>query len=146
MFEQWAAVSTQTEESAPASARFERLVPFRTGTDIPIGIEDRFVTVDSVAVTSCPKPEDVRKADGKPDETTRLTVKFTYSNRDDDDWKCMYRVQVLDAAGAEIGSGAQERTMKGTEAADTNRVSVKMRTMDFPRAAKLKIRITAHPD
>lgn len=136
----------RAEESAPASSRFERIVPFRTGAEIPVGIEDRFVTVDSVAVTSWPKPEDVRKAEGKPDETTRLTVKFTYTNRDADDWKCTYRVTILDAGGREIGTGIQERTMNGGEAGDTNRVSVKMRTMDFPRAAKIKVKILAHPD
>jgi serine/threonine-protein kinase len=136
----------RTEDPVPATSRFERIVPFRTGSEIPVGIEDRFVKVESVAVTSWPKPDEVREAEGKPGETTKLTVKFTYTNRDDDDWKCVYRVQVLDASGREIGSGVQERTMNGTEAGDTNRVSVKMRTMDFPKAARLRVRIAAHPD
>ncbi len=132
--------------AASPAARLERVVPFRTKESIPVGIEDRFITIDSVEVTSWPKPDEVRKAEGKRDSTTKLTVKFTYSNRDDDDWKCVYRVQVLDDKGLEIGSGVQERKLNGTEAGDTNRVSVEMRTVDFPRAAKLRVKILANPD
>ncbi len=129
-----------------AAARLERVVPFRTKESVPVGIEDRFITIESVEVTGWPKPDEVRKAESNPGDTTSLTMKFTYSNRDDDDWKCTYRVQVLDDQGKEIGSGVQERTLNGTEAGDTNRVSVKMRTLDFPKAARLRVRILAHPD
>jgi hypothetical protein len=121
-------------------------VPFRTKESVPVGIEDRFITIESVEVTSWPKPDEVQKAESKPGDTTSLTLKFTYANRDDDDWKCIYRVQVLDDQGKEIGLGVQERTLNGTEAGDTNRVSVKMKTLDFPRAAKLRVKILAGPD
>jgi hypothetical protein len=133
-------------EPAPATSKLERIVPFRTGGAIPLGIEDRFVTIDTVEVSSWPKPDEVQKASGKPGEETKLTLKFRYMNRDDDDWKCVYRVQVLDEAGKEIGLGVQERTLNGTEANDTNRVVVKMRTVDFPRAARLRVKIVANPD
>lgn len=132
--------------SAAAAGKLERVVPFRTNESVPVGIEDRFITIEAVEVTGWPKPDEVRKAEGKPGETTKLTVKFTYANRDDDDWKCIYRVQVLDEKGSEIGSGVQERTLNGTEAGDTNRVSVEMKTLDFPRAARLRVKIIARPD
>ena len=137
---------TEPASSVNPAARLERVVPFRTKESVPVGIEDRFITIESVEVTSWPKPDEVRKAESKPDETTSLTVKFTYMNRDDNDWKCIYRVSVLDDGGREIGSGVQERTLNGTEAGDTNRVSVKMRTLDFPKAVKLRVRILARPD
>jgi len=137
---------TESAGSGNPSAHFERVVPFRTKESIPVGIEDRFITIESFEVTSWPKPDEVRKAERKPDDTTSLTVKFTYVNRDDDDWKCTYRVTLLDDGGREIGSGVQERTLNGKEAGDTNRVSVKMRTIDFPRAVKLRVRILARPD
>jgi len=137
---------TRPPEATGAASRLERVVPFRTGEEIPLAIEDRFVTIESVAVTSWPKQDEVRKAESKPADTTKLTLKFTYTNRDDDDWKCTYRISVLDANGREIGSGTQERTLNGTEAGDTNRATVQMRTLDFPKAAKLKVRILANPD
>jgi serine/threonine-protein kinase len=132
--------------SANPAARLERVVPFRTKESVPVGIEDRFITIESVEVTGWPKPDEVRKAESKPGDTTSLALKFTYSNRDDDDWKCIYRVQVLDDQGKEIGLGVQDRTLNGTEAGDTNRVSVKMKTLDFPRAAKIRVKILARPD
>lgn len=146
-------VSTPERASEPArppetdpSARLERVVPFRTGEAVPVGIVDRSITIESVAVTDWPKPEELRKAEAKPGATVGLTVKFTYANRDDEDWSCTYRVTVLDAEGREIGSGVQKRSLGGSEAGDTNRVSVKMRASDFARAAKLRVRILANPD
>ena len=133
-------------EAPSAASKLERTVPFQTGADIPVGIEDRFITVVAVSVVSWPKPDEVARAAGKPGDESKLTLKFSYMNRDDDDWKCIYRVQVLDQAGREIGSGVQERTMNGTEANDTNRVTVKMRTVDFPKAAKIRVKIVANPD
>ncbi len=146
-------VSTPERASEPVrpveadpSSRLERVVPFRTGEAAPVGIVDRSITIESVAVTDWPKPEELRKAEAKPGATIGLTVKFTYTNRDDDDWSCTYRVTVLDAEGREIGSGVQKRSLGGSEAGDTNRVSVKMRAVDFPRATKLRVRILANPD
>ncbi|MHB1045215.1 MAG: serine/threonine-protein kinase [Thermoanaerobaculia bacterium] len=138
-------VPARTVETDPAS-RLERVVPFRTGDAVPVGIVDRSITIETATVTDWPKPEDLRKAEGKPGETAKLTVKFAYTNRDDEDWSCTYRVTVLDAEGREIGSGVQKRSLGGSEAGDTNRVSVKMRAADFPRAAKLRVRILANPD
>ncbi len=145
--------STPERDSVPArpvetdpSSRLERVVPFRTGEAMPVGIVDRSITIETATVTDWPKPEDLRKAEGKPGETAKLTVKFAYTNRDDEDWSCTYRVTVLDAEGREIGSGVQKRSLGGSEAGDTNRVSVKMRVADFPRAAKLRVRILANPD
>ena len=137
---------TEPSSSGNSASRLERVVPFRTKESVPVGIEDRFITIESVEVTGWPKPDEVRKAESTPGNTTSLALKFTYANRDDDDWKCTYRVQVLDDQGKEIGSGVQERTLNGTEAGDTNRVSVKMRTLDFPKATRLRVRILAHPD
>jgi serine/threonine-protein kinase len=146
-------VSTPERASVPArpvetdpSSRLERVVPFRAGEAVPVGIVDRSITIESVTVTDWPKEEELRKAEGKPGESTKLTVKFTYTNRDDDDWSCTYRVTVLDAEGREIGAGVQKRSLGGSEAGDTNRVSVKMRAADFSRAAKLRVRILANPD
>ncbi len=136
----------ESASSVQSASRLERVVPFRTKESVPVGIEDRFITIESVEVTSWPKPEEIRKAEGRPDDTTSVTVKFTYMNRDDNDWKCTYRVSLLDDGGREIGSGVQERTLNGTEAGDTNRVSVKIKTLDFPKAAKLRVKILAKPD
>jgi hypothetical protein len=123
------------------SSRAERTVPFRTGEAIPLGIVERLITVHSVEVTAWPKAAELQKAEALPEGTTSLTVKFTYSNQGAREWKCRYRVAVLDDKGAEIGLGERDASLDGNQKSDTNRVSVKMRTLDFPKAAKLRVRV-----
>lgn len=124
----------------------ERIVQFKTGVSLSLGIVQRVIRIDTVEVTGAPNPEVHRKAKDQAGETTTLTAKFTYSNRGEDDWKCMYRVAILDDRGEEIGSGEKERGLGGRQEADTNSVSVKMRTLDFPEAAKLRVRVLLRPD
>jgi hypothetical protein len=133
------------EPASPAS-RLERTVPFRTGEPVDLGIVERAVTIRSVEVSSWPKPSDVAKAEQKPSDTTRVTVKLAYENSDRDDWKCAFRVHFLDAAGKEIGFGERETSLSGRERNDTKRVWVRMRTVDFPKVAKMRVRIAAWPD
>ncbi|MDZ7578215.1 MAG: hypothetical protein U0904_08595 [Candidatus Nanopelagicales bacterium] len=130
----------------PGGGQLERLVDFRTAEAIPLDIVMGLVTVHSVEVTGWPKPEALAKAEGKPGDTTALTLKVKYSNRNTRAWKCQYRMAVLDDAGREIGSGERIATLDGEEKDDTNRVSVKMLTLDFPKAAKLRIEVSARPD
>lgn len=133
-------------EPAKPASRLERVVPFRTGERIDLGIVERAVTVRSIEVSSWPKPEDVAKAESKPSDTTRVTVKLAYENSDRDEWKCQFRVHFLDAAGKEIGFGERETSLSSRERDDTKRVWVRMRTVDFPKVAKIRVRIAAWPD
>jgi len=133
-------------QSADLPVDPERVIPFRTGESIPLGIVIDVITIDSVKVTSWPKPEAIRKAEGQPGDTTKLTLKFTYANRGKKDWKCQYRVAILNEKGEDIGLGEQEGSLDGGEKAETNSVSVKMRTLDFPSAVKLRVRALARPN
>lgn len=120
--------------------------PFRTGESIPLGIVEQLVTIKSVEVSSWPKPADLQKAEGLPDVTTNLTMKFTSSNRGKKDWKGQYRVAILDDKGKEIGSGEREASIDEGDTSAKTRISVKMRTLDFPSAAKLSLRVTPQPN
>lgn len=115
----------------------ERIVPFRAGEPMNLGIVERGVRIESVEVTGWPKPRHLAKATS--DDTSRLTVEFTYTNRSSKDYNCKYVVTILDEAGQEIGSGEREAHLEAEEEDDTNQVSVRMRTLDFPKAAKLRI-------
>lgn len=124
-----------------STASLERIVPFRTGEVIPLGIVERLVTIQSVEVVSWPKPDVIQKAEGKPGELASLTLKFTYANQGKSKWKCKYSFAILDDKGAEIGSGEKEASLGGEEKSDTNRVSMKMKTLDFPKAVNLRVRV-----
>ncbi len=122
--------------------RSGQIVEFRPGEVIPLGIMKGAVTIQSVQVTTWPKPVDLQKAEGQPGDMTSLTLKFTYANQVKQEWKCKYHVVVLDDKGVEIGSGERKAGLNEEQKSDTNRVSVKMRTLDFPKAAKLRIRVS----
>jgi formylglycine-generating enzyme required for sulfatase activity len=141
-------VKTVDVDGAPTSqpSRLERVVPFRTGESIPLGIVEGLVTVSSLRITGWPKPEKLQKAENRPTETTKLAVKFTYANPDKKTWKCQYRVAVLDEKGEEVGFGEREVDLDKRQTADTNGVDVTMRTLDFPRAAKLSVSVRTRPD
>ncbi len=124
--------------SAPS---LERVVPFQPGVSVPLGIVQGVVTINSVEVIAWPKPAGLQKAEGRPEEMTSLTLKFAYSNQGKQEWKCKYSLVVLDDKGAEIGSGEREASLGGSEKTDTNRVSVKMKTLDFPKAVNLRVRV-----
>ncbi|MBL0314041.1 MAG: hypothetical protein IPP78_15375 [Holophagaceae bacterium] len=119
----------------------ERVVPFRTGEPIPLDIVQGGVTITSIEVTGWPKLEALQKAVARPDEMTNLTVKITNENQYKKTWKGRYRVEILDDKGAEIGLREWEVSLGGGEKADTNRASVKMKALDFPRAARLRVRV-----
>lgn len=135
-------------DAVPGSraSRLERIVPFRTGEPIPLGIVELAATIDSVTVTGWPKPEVVRAAEAAPNGTTSLALSFTYSNRGLKTWKCRYHVDILDESGTEIGTGERNARLGKGQSDDTNGVSVKMRTLDFPKAAKLRVRVQVQRD
>jgi len=134
------------EDASHRAAPLEKTVAFQPGESIPLGIEDLVIKFRSVEVTSWPKAEAIKKAQATPADTFNLTVKFTYTNRGKQSWHCQYDVAILDDAGQEIGSGARRAKLGGSEDDDTHRVSVKIKTLDFPKAAKMRIRLAPRPD
>lgn len=129
-----------------SASQLERTVPFRTKEVIPLGIVRGLVSVDSIEVSGFPKEKDLVRAQTNQGESTKLTVVVTYTNRDNKDWKGTYTVSVLDEKGDEIGTGQREVSLDEGEIGDTHRVGVTMRTLDFPRASKLRVRVLARPD
>src|ERR1035437_2086147 len=132
------------DSGAGTASQLERVVAFRTGQVIPLGVVEGLVTIDSVTVTGWPKPETLGKAG--PNDTAKLTLRFTYTNRDIKNWMCEYTVALLDEKGAEIAAGEErEAELDKRREAGTNDVTVKMRTLDFPRIVKLSVRALPQP-
>jgi len=129
-----------------AASQLERIVPFRTKEVIPLGIVRGLVSIDSIEVSGFPKEKDFVRAQTNPGESTKVTVVVTYTNRDNTDWKGTYTVAILDEKGDEIGTGEREVSLDEGEKGDTHRVGVTMRTLDFSRASKLRLRVLARPD
>ena len=131
--------------AAASASRLDRVVAFRTGELLPLGIVEGQVSIDSVTVIGWPRAETLKKA--RPDDTTKVTLRFTYTNRDIKNWKCDYSVVLLDEKGAELASGEEsEAHLDKRKEGDTNDVTVKLRTLDFPVVSKLSIRVLPRPN
>lgn len=119
----------------------EQIVPLRYGEPIALGIKERRITIDTVEVNGRPKDEVIERAKGDLDATTKLVVTLTYSNRENNDWKCEYVVTVLDDAGEEIGAGKRTVSLDEGEIGDTHRVGLTMRTADLAKASRLRVQV-----
>jgi hypothetical protein len=127
-------------DARAASQTGERLIPFRVGEPISLSIVERGVRIETVEVTGWPKQRHIDKATAE--DRTKISLAFTYTNRSSRDYKCRYVVTILDEAGLELGSGEREAHLEAEEEDDTNGVGVSMRTLDFPKASKLRIQTT----
>lgn len=136
---------TTDPKMSGSPSHHECVVPFRTAHSIPLYIVDGLITVNEVEVISWPKAEAIQKAEGHAAETTTLKLKITNANQGKEDWNGRYLVTILDEKGNEIGSGDSQVSLGGNEKADTNRVSVKMRVLEFQKAAKIRIRVSGGP-
>lgn len=122
------------------------MISIKHGEPIALGITERRVSIDSVEVIRWPKEKAIRDAEGRPDENVEFVVVFTYSNRDERDWKCEYSVTVLDPTGQEIGSGRRQVSLDEGEIGDSHRVGVTMKMVDLARASQLRVRILPQPN
>jgi len=127
-------------------SRFERLVSYKQREVIPLGIQDRGMTVDTVEVIRWPKEAALAEATTKPMAKGEIVVVFRQTNKAGRDYKCTYEVTLLDEADVEIGSGKRKVGIEDGEADDSVRVGISLRVADFARAAKLRIRAVPEPD
>lgn len=119
----------------------ERVVALQYREPIPLGIIASRTTIDSVEVSGRPKEEAIQKAESQPDATTKLVVELTYSNRGKKDLQGEYVLTILDDADKELGSGRRTVSLDEGEIGDSHRVGVTLRTIDVPKATKLRVQL-----
>ena len=128
----------------PADAqKFEKTFSFVPEKSQKIGITAGDVVIESVKILGWPNDEDFRKAEKKPDDTTTMWVVFTYTNKGDRNYKCIYAVTVLDPAGGKpLAVDDAERTLDKGKVDDTNRFGLKMKTNLYKTAKTFKVNLT----
>ncbi len=130
---------------AEAARGIERIVPLRPGQLVPVAVRMDPVTIEGVEVEDVPDAKALGKADAN--DTSKVGLKFVYSNDSgDDEFKCHYVVAVLDADGKVLGENDRHASLNKDQSHDTNKLSVKIRTLDYPRARSLRVRLTITPD
>ena len=109
-------------------------------TRIPLGLTwEKCVLVD-VETQNDPDEKVVQAAkDHDPKDLTFLLVRFRYSNSDWVDHRVRLRAVLLDASGNVLADAGRPGTMDKGQTSDTLSFPMKLRTVDWPNAVKMKV-------
>ena len=109
-------------------------------TRIPLGLTwEKCVLVD-VETQNDPDEKVVQAAkDHDPKDLTFLLVRFRYANSDWVDHRVRLRAVLLDASGNVVADAGRTGTMDKSQTSDTLSFPMKLRTVDWPNAVKMKV-------
>lgn len=111
---------------------------------IPLSIAFEKATVFAVESHNEPKTEDVEEAKAKdPEDRTWVALRFYLRNDGYTKQKVNVQALLLDAEGGVLAQ-AKDRTtsVARLKAEDTLTLPMRVKTLDWPRAAKLKVQVT----
>ena len=109
-------------------------------TRIPLDLAWEKCTLVDVETQNDPDEKGVQAAkDHDPKDLTFLLVRFRYSNSDWVDHRVRLRAVLLDASGNVVGDGGRTGTMDKGQKSDTLSFPMKLRTVDWPNAVKMKV-------
>ncbi|MBK9089363.1 MAG: hypothetical protein IPL90_10085 [Holophagales bacterium] len=132
--------------AAPAAAAgklVEETVDVPRATRVPLSITFEKSTIFAVESQNDPKPEDVEEARTKdPNDKTWVLLRFAYRN---DGWtrqKVKIRALLLDEAGGVLADVGRSTKLGKQKTEDTVTVPMKVGTVDWGRAARMKLLVT----
>jgi len=134
--------------SAPRAGRGpgtfqEALVEVPRETRIAVGIAHEKARLSWLETHYTPKPKDVEAARAKdPGDKTVALFRFYYENGGYVSHRASLRVLLLDEAGGVLAEGGRAATLDAQVQEDTISFPVSFRTVDWPRAAKVKVLAT----
>jgi len=127
----------------PDAQTFEKTFSFVPEKSQKIGITAGDVVIESVKILAWPDADDFRKAEKDPNDTKTMWVVFTYTNKGDRNYKCIYAVTVLDPEGGKpLAVDDADRTLDKGKVDDTNRFGMKMKTVLYKSAKTFKVNFT----
>ena len=109
-------------------------------TRIPLDMTwEKCVLVD-VETQNDPNEKVVQAAkDNDPKDLTFLLVRFRYANSDWVDHRVRLRAVLLDASGNVLADAGRPGTMDKGQTSDTLSFPMKLKTVDWPNAVKMKV-------
>ena len=135
---------------SPAPARaagtfVEKTVDVPRTTKIAVGVTFEKAVIQWVESQNDPEEKDVADA-GKSDPKgkTWVLLRFTYANEGYVSHKVNLRALFLDADGAVLAEGGRRSSLDAKTKQDTISFPVHVRTLDWPKAAKLKLIATIY--
>ena len=123
-----------------AGPLLEKDVDVPRDTRIAVGLVWEKCTLVDVETHNGPDAKMVEAAKAHdPKDLTFLLVRFRYANADWVDHKVRLRAVLLDANGIVLGDAGRTATMDKSTESDTISFPMKIKTVDWPAAAKLHV-------
>jgi hypothetical protein len=131
-------------QAFPASASggplLETTVAVPRENRIPLDLSYEKSALTSVESQNEPTEKDLREAEkSDPNDKKFVVFRFYYKNEDYVDHQVKLRAVLLDGNDAVIGEGGRTGTLDKGKTEDTISFPMRMKTLDWPRAAKLKV-------
>ena len=134
---------TAAPPAAAAGKLVEETVDVPRATRVPLSLSFEKSTLFAVESQNDPKPADIEEAKAKdPKDTTWVLLRFLYRN---DGWtkqKVKIRALLLDEAGGVLADAGRGATLDKQQKEDTVSFPMKVKTVDWGRATKLKLLVT----
>ncbi|MEO6324197.1 MAG: hypothetical protein ABIT01_14675 [Thermoanaerobaculia bacterium] len=133
-------VSVTQAANAADGALLETTVDVPREHAVNVDLTFQQATITTVETHNDPKSDDVKEAREKdPTDHTMMLIRFRYKNADYTKHKVKLRVVFLDEAGAVVGDAGRTGTLDAGKMDDTITFPMRVKTLDWPRATKLKV-------
>jgi hypothetical protein len=137
------ALSIALSTSARAETRgalLEKTVDIPRATKVPVDIAFEKAALVSVESINDPRERDIKDArESDPKDVTFILLRFHYRNADYVSHKVKIRAVLLDASDGVLAEGGRTGTLDAQQTDDTLTFPMKVKTLDWPNAAKLKV-------
>jgi hypothetical protein len=137
------ALSIALSTSARAETRgalLEKTVDIPRATKVPVDIAFEKAALVSVESINDPRERDIKDArESDPKDVTFILLRFHYRNADYVSHKVKIRAVLLDASDGVLAEGGRTGTLDAQQTDDTLTFPMKVKTLDWPTAAKLKV-------
>jgi len=126
--------------AAQKGALLEKTIDVPRDTKIAVDIAYEKSALLSVESINDPKARDIETAkESDPKDATFLLMRFHYKNEDYVSHKVKLRAVLLDANDAVLAEGGRSGTLDANQTDDTLTFPMKVKTLDWPNAAKMKV-------
>jgi len=123
-----------------AGPLLEKDVDVPRATRIAVGLEWEKCTLIDVETHNAPDDKMVEAAKANnPKDLTFLLMRFRYANADWVDHRVRLTAVLLNAEGSVVGDASRTATMDKGQKDDTISFPMKIRTVDWPEAKKLRV-------
>jgi hypothetical protein len=121
-------------------ALLEKTVDVPRDTKVPVEIVYEKAALTSVESINDPQDKDVREARATdPKDATFVLLRFHYRNDDYVSHRVKLRAVLMDSGDGVLAEGGRTGTMDAKQTDDTLTFPIKVKTLDWPTAAKLKV-------